>query len=112
MRGGKREGAGRPSLPKAESKALPNQTIRCSLYEKQLLVQYLKKTRELVAMPDKSKAVLAFINESFEPTLVTIEASKVPFAQIVKDHNGGQMIVYYDFLTDRVKWKFPVENHN
>lgn len=112
MRGGKREGAGRPSLPKAESKALPNQTIRCSLHEKQLLVEYLKKTRELIAMPDKSKAVLNFINERFELTLVTIESSKLPFAQIVKDHYGGQMIVYYDFLTDRVEWKFPAEKNN
>ena len=110
MRGGAREGAGRPLVPKAESKALPNQTIRCNLHEKQLLVEHLKKTREMIAMPDKAKAVLNIINVSFDLTLVTVEPSNLlPFAQIVKDRNNGQMIVYYDLLTDIIKWKFPAE---
>ena len=59
---------------------------------------------------NKEKAVMKFIEENFEPSAITIEKSNLlPFAQIVKDATGGQMIVYYDLLKDVVSFKFPTE---
>ena len=59
---------------------------------------------------DKDKAVLYFISENFDPDKITIEKSNLlPFAQIIKDSIGGQMMIYFDLLTDSVKWKFPAE---
>lgn len=46
MRGGKREGAGRPKVPKEKSTALPNHTIRCTKEEYQQIKEHLKQLRE------------------------------------------------------------------
>lgn len=56
----------------------------------------------------KRQQVLAWIADNFDLSAVTIEPSNLlPFAHIVKDQQGGQMVVYYDLLTDSVKYKFP-----
>lgn len=47
MRGGKREGAGRPPVPKEKSKALPTQSYRGTKEEHKLLMEYLKKLRSV-----------------------------------------------------------------
>jgi hypothetical protein len=44
-RGGAREGAGRPPVPKSKSKALPTHSYRGTKEEHVLLMEYLKQLR-------------------------------------------------------------------
>lgn len=47
-RGGKRDGAGRPLVPKEESKAMPNRTIRINDEEYDLVREMLKRRRKAI----------------------------------------------------------------
>lgn len=46
MRGGARKGAGRPLVPKEQSKAMPNRTIRLTDTEYQTVKDFIKQLRE------------------------------------------------------------------
>lgn len=57
---------------------------------------------------DKNKVVLDFINDNFEPGSVTVEDFPgFPFGKQITDRNGDKMLVYFDLLTDSVKWVYP-----
>lgn len=49
-----------------------------------------------------------FINDNFDLSAVDVSPCPLlPAGQVVKDKRGGQMIVYYDLLSDKVKTMFP-----
>lgn len=57
---------------------------------------------------DKELAVKKFIDENFEPDSITVEKCNLfPFGLRIKDKVGGEMIIYFDLLTNEVKWVFP-----
>lgn len=50
--------------------------------------------------------VLAWIAENFTPGSITVEEFPLmPHGYIVRDASGGEMLVYYDLLTDTVKYR-------
>lgn len=59
-------------------------------------------------MTINKQAVLDFISENFEPSAVTIEDFPLfPSGKRVIDRQGGEMVVFFDLLTNSVKWVFP-----
>lgn len=58
-------------------------------------------------MRNKDK-VLAWIEKNFETDQITIEDYPLfPSGQLIKDKNGGQMVVFYDFMTGRIETVLP-----
>jgi hypothetical protein len=56
----------------------------------------------------KEQAVLDWIEQNFEPDAVTItEFPLFPFGKKVTDQAGDEMVVYFDLLTNTVKFTFP-----
>lgn len=54
------------------------------------------------------KAVKAWIEERFNLDEVTLEPFPIfPAGMIIKDQEGGQMVVFYDILHGRVDYRFP-----
>lgn len=58
-------------------------------------------------MRNKDK-VLAWIEENFETDQITIEDYPLfPSGQLIKDKNGGQMVVFYDIVYGRIETVLP-----
>jgi hypothetical protein len=54
--------------------------------------------------------IQAFINANFLPGAVTVKDFPLfPAGKRLIDRNGDEMTVYYDYLTDRVKYTYPQE---
>jgi hypothetical protein len=51
-----------------------------------------------------------FINANFLPGAVVVKDFPLfPAGKRLTDHNGDEMTVYYDYLTDRVNYIYPNE---
>jgi hypothetical protein len=49
-----------------------------------------------------------FINANFQPDAVTVEDFPLfPAGKRLIDRKGGEMVVYYDLLMDRVNYVYP-----
>jgi hypothetical protein len=58
-------------------------------------------------MKNKQK-VIDFIEENFHVDQIKIEEYPLfPSGHLVTDSEGGQMVVYYDFLHDRIETVLP-----
>ena len=54
------------------------------------------------------RIVKKWIEERFELDKVTLEPFPIfPAGIIIKDQEGGQMVVFYDILQGRVDYRFP-----
>lgn len=52
--------------------------------------------------------VLAFINDHFDTTAITVEEEDLfPCGHMITDKNGDTMIVFWDWMTQTVKCVFP-----
>ncbi len=61
-------------------------------------------------MKTSRQRVMEWINENFDTGAVELEEWGVlPGGMIVRDKNGETMYVFYNFLTDRVTYKFEGE---
>ncbi len=55
-------------------------------------------------------AVKAWINENFIPGSVTVTPwPLLPGGTIIRDKEGGEMLVFLDMMTGKVKWMLPGE---
>lgn len=62
---------------------------------------------------DKEKIVIDFINENFVPeSIVVTDFPLFPAGKKIIDSNGGEMVVFYDLLTNAVKWIYPDKKNN
>jgi len=53
-----------------------------------------------------NEKVKAWIEENFELEAIKLEPfPALPGGHIITDKNGETMLVYYDWLTDRIKYK-------
>lgn len=55
----------------------------------------------------REAAVQKFIDDNFTPGAVTVEEFPLfPSGKRLIDHTGNEMVVYFDFLTNTVKYIF------
>jgi hypothetical protein len=65
--------------------------------------------KELIAMMADTK-VRDFINANFQAGAVTVKDFPLfPAGKRLIDRKGGEMVVYYDLLMDRVNYVYPDE---
>jgi hypothetical protein len=61
-------------------------------------------------MMDAQKKVDQWIEQNFVLSAIkVIPYHLFPFGQRIIDCHGDEMLVYFDFLTDKVKYVFPSE---
>ncbi len=59
-------------------------------------------------MATAKQSVKRWLADTFKLNDITLEDFPLmPGGTILRDRNGGEMLVYLDILTDTVKWTFP-----
>jgi hypothetical protein len=59
-------------------------------------------------MTQKELAVLSWIEENFVLSEVVLEDCNLfPYCKRLRDKQGSEMLIYFDLLTDQVKYIFP-----
>jgi len=55
-----------------------------------------------------SSRVMKFIQDNFFPELITINDFPLfVYGKLIWDNQGGEMVIFFDLLTDSVKWVYP-----
>jgi len=52
--------------------------------------------------------VMKFIQDNFFPELITINDFPLfAYGKLIRDNQGGEMVIFFDLLMDSVKWVYP-----
>lgn len=58
-------------------------------------------------MNNKETEVMEFIRDNFYPDITVNDFPLFPFGKLLRDNQGGEMVIFFDLLTDSVKWVYP-----
>lgn len=118
-----KKSAGRPKtvptekIIKLRKKGMTQETIAqeigVSLSTVRRELKYYDSTERIVTASavDKKSAVSKWIDENFDSNGIIIEKCDLfPYGQRVIDVKGDEMLVYYDLMSDEVKFVYPDKN--
>lgn len=55
-----------------------------------------------------SSRVIKFIQDNFFPELIIINDFPLfAYGKLIRNNQGGEMVIFFDLLTDSVKWVYP-----